>query len=100
MMGELLLQVTQSQGLGEALQKVLRDYVELKLATLSAEIRLLAEQWGRPLTFTDISRPGPSHTGIPGFGRPTEEHDLTKPFIRTETFSSCIVLPAGHPWLA
>jgi hypothetical protein len=34
-MGELLLQATESQDLEEALQKVLRDYVELKLAALS-----------------------------------------------------------------
>jgi hypothetical protein len=44
--GELLLQVTQSQDLEEALQKVLRDYVELKLTSLSAEIGRLEEQWG------------------------------------------------------
>jgi hypothetical protein len=35
---ELLLQATQSQDVEEALQKVLRDYVDLKLAALSAEI--------------------------------------------------------------
>ena len=39
--GELLLQATQSQDLEEALQKVLRDYVDLKLAALSAEIEKL-----------------------------------------------------------
>ena len=44
--GELLLQATQSQDLEEALQKVLRDYVELKLAALSTEIHRLEEQWG------------------------------------------------------
>jgi mannose-1-phosphate guanylyltransferase len=44
--GELLLQVTQSQDLDEALQKVLRDYIELKVATLSAEIRHFEEKWG------------------------------------------------------
>jgi hypothetical protein len=33
--GELLLQATQSQDLEEALQKVLRDYVDLKLARWS-----------------------------------------------------------------
>jgi hypothetical protein len=35
-MGELLIQATQSQDLEEALQKVLRDYVDLKLAALAA----------------------------------------------------------------
>jgi hypothetical protein len=44
--GELLLQATQSQDLEQALQKVLRDYIELKLAALSAEIGRLEEQWG------------------------------------------------------
>jgi len=44
--GELLLQVTQSQDLDEALQKVLRDYIEIKVATLSAEIRHFEERWG------------------------------------------------------
>ena len=42
--GELLLQVTQSQDLDEALQKVLRDYIEIKVATLSAEIRHFEER--------------------------------------------------------
>jgi len=46
--GELLLQATQSQDLAEALQKVLRDYIELKLVALSAEISLLEAQWGCP----------------------------------------------------
>jgi len=44
--GELLLQATQSQDLEEALQKVLRDYVDLKLAALSAKISRLEGQWG------------------------------------------------------
>jgi hypothetical protein len=44
--GELLLQATQSQDLDEALQKVLWDYVELKLAALAAEISRLEEKWG------------------------------------------------------
>jgi len=46
--GELLLQATQSQDLEEALQKVLRDYVGLKLAALSAEISRLEGKWGWP----------------------------------------------------
>ena len=45
-LGELLLQATESQDLEEALHKVLRDYVELKLAALSAEISRLEEKWG------------------------------------------------------
>src|SRR5216684_9420785 len=48
--GELLLQATQSQDLDEALQKVLRDYINLKLAALSAEISRLEGQWGCPFT--------------------------------------------------
>jgi hypothetical protein len=44
--GELLLQATESQDLEEALQKVLRDYVELKLAALSADISRLEGKWG------------------------------------------------------
>jgi hypothetical protein len=44
--GELLLQATQSQDLEEALQKVLRDYVDLKLAALYTEISRLEEKWG------------------------------------------------------
>ena len=44
--GELLLQVTQSQDLDEALQKVLRDYIELKVAALSADICHFEEKWG------------------------------------------------------
>ena len=46
--GELLLQATQSQDVEEALQKVLRDYVDLKLAALSAETSRLEEKWGCP----------------------------------------------------
>ena len=46
--GELLIQATQSQDLEEALQKVLRDYVDLKLAALSAEISRLEGKWGCP----------------------------------------------------
>ena len=37
-----------SPHLEEALQKVLRDYVDLKLAALSAEMSRLAEKWGYP----------------------------------------------------
>jgi hypothetical protein len=44
--GELLLQATQSQDLEEALHKVLRDYLDLKLASLTAEISCLEEKWG------------------------------------------------------
>ena len=44
--GDLLLQATQSQDLEEALYKVLRDYLDLKLASLSAEIGRLEEKWG------------------------------------------------------
>jgi hypothetical protein len=42
---ELLLQATQSQDLEEALHKVLREYLELKLASLAAEISLLENKW-------------------------------------------------------
>jgi hypothetical protein len=44
--GELLLQATQSQDLEEALHKVLQDYLDLKLASLTAEISRLEEKWG------------------------------------------------------
>lgn len=44
--GELLLQATQSQDLEEALHKVLREYLALKLRALSADIRRFEEQWG------------------------------------------------------
>jgi hypothetical protein len=44
--GELLLKATQSQDLDEALHKILRDYLDLKLSSLSAEIGRLAEKWG------------------------------------------------------
>jgi hypothetical protein len=44
--GELLLQATQSQDLEEALHKVLREYLELKLASLSSDISRLEEKWG------------------------------------------------------
>ena len=37
--GELLLQATQSQHLEEALHKVLREYLVLKLASLNAETK-------------------------------------------------------------
>ena len=47
-MGELLWQARPSQDLEEAHQKVLRDYVALKRAALSPEIRRLEEQWGCP----------------------------------------------------
>ncbi len=45
---DLLLQATQSQDLEEALHKVLRDYLDLKVASLSAEIGLLEGRWGCP----------------------------------------------------
>jgi hypothetical protein len=44
--GELLLQATQSQDLEEAFHKVLREYLDLKLASLAAEIDLLEKKWG------------------------------------------------------
>ncbi len=44
--GDLLLQVTQSQDLEEALHKVLRDYLALKIASLSTEISSLEQKWG------------------------------------------------------
>ena len=43
--GELLLQATQSQDLEEALHKVLREYLDLKLASLNAEISMLEKKW-------------------------------------------------------
>jgi hypothetical protein len=43
--GELLLQASQSQDLEEAFHKVLREYLELKLAALDAEIGLLEKKW-------------------------------------------------------
>jgi hypothetical protein len=43
--GELLLQATQSQDLEEAFHKVLREYLDLKLASLNAEIGLLEKKW-------------------------------------------------------
>jgi hypothetical protein len=43
--GELLLQATQSQDLEEAFHKVLREYLDLKLAALDAEISMLAKKW-------------------------------------------------------
>jgi len=46
--GELLLKATHSQDLDEALHKVLRDYLDLKLNSLSAEISRLEEKWGGP----------------------------------------------------
>ena len=42
--GALLLQTTQSQDLEEALRKVLREYVDLKLTVLCAEISRLEGQ--------------------------------------------------------
>ena len=45
---DLLLQATQSQDLEEALHKVLRDYLNLKVASLSAKIGLLEGKWGSP----------------------------------------------------
>jgi hypothetical protein len=44
--GELLLQATQSQDLEEAFHKVLREFLHLKLASLSAEIGPLEKKWG------------------------------------------------------
>jgi hypothetical protein len=43
--GELLLQATQSQDLDEALHKVLREYLDLKLAALAAEMRHFETKW-------------------------------------------------------
>jgi hypothetical protein len=43
--GELLLQATQSQDLEEALHKVLREYLDLKLASLNTEISMLEKKW-------------------------------------------------------
>lgn len=42
---ELLLQVTYSQDLNEALHKVLREYLDLKLNALSSEIHRMEDQW-------------------------------------------------------
>lgn len=44
--GELLLQATQSHDLEEALHKVLGEYLDLKLAALSADISRLEDRWG------------------------------------------------------
>ena len=44
----MLWQARPSQELEEAHQQVLRDYVALKRATLSPEMRRLEEQWGCP----------------------------------------------------
>jgi hypothetical protein len=46
--GELLLHATRSQDLEEALHKVLREYLDLKLASLTAEISRFEEKWGYP----------------------------------------------------
>jgi hypothetical protein len=43
--GELLLQATQSQDLAEVLHKVLGEYLDLKLASLEADISLLEKKW-------------------------------------------------------
>jgi hypothetical protein len=43
--GELLLQATQSEDPEEALHKVLREYLDLKLAALDAEIGMLEKKW-------------------------------------------------------
>jgi hypothetical protein len=45
-LGDLLLQATHSQDLDEALHKVLREYLGLKLHALSAEIVRFEEKWG------------------------------------------------------
>jgi chaperonin cofactor prefoldin len=50
--GDLLLKVTQSQDLEEALHKVLREYLDLKFSSLSAEISRLQERW--KCTFADF----------------------------------------------
>ena len=44
--GELLLQATQSLDLEEALHKILREYLDLKIASVSADISRLEEKWG------------------------------------------------------
>ena len=44
--GELLLQATQSVDLEEALHKILREYLDLKIASLSADISRLEKKWG------------------------------------------------------
>lgn len=44
--GELLLKATHSQDLDEALHKVLRDYLDRKLSSLSAAISRLETKWG------------------------------------------------------
>ncbi len=46
--GELLLKVTRSQDLDEALHKVLKDYLDLKLSSLSTAIARFEEKWGCP----------------------------------------------------
>ena len=43
--GDLLLKVTHSQDLEEALHKVLREYLDLKIDSLAAEISRLEEKW-------------------------------------------------------
>jgi hypothetical protein len=49
---ELLLQATQSQDLEEALHKVLGEYLDLKLAALTADISRLEKKWS--CTFTEF----------------------------------------------
>jgi len=51
--GELLLKATHSQDLDEALHKILRDYLDLKLGSLSAEISRLEAKWG--CTFAEFT---------------------------------------------
>lgn len=42
------MQATQCQDLEEALCKILREYLDLKLASLSADISRLEAKWGYP----------------------------------------------------
>jgi hypothetical protein len=43
--GEMLLQATHSHDLDEALHKVLREYLDLKLNALSSDIRQMEDKW-------------------------------------------------------
>lgn len=55
--GELLLKATHSQDLDEALHKVLREYLDLKLSALAAEISRLEAQWRCPFVeFTEKTK--------------------------------------------
>jgi hypothetical protein len=46
--GEILLQATQSRDLDEALHKILREYLDLKLAALATEISRFEAKWKCP----------------------------------------------------